>query len=71
MRPYYNVISIRQLQHENVTITSDPHAMREITTRYYSSLLSLETFSVDALTCRSQVWNTLEPNLTPHMNVQL
>ena len=39
MRPNHNAVSVKQLQNENGTISSDPQVMRDIATRYYSNLL--------------------------------
>ena len=70
-RPNYNAVSIKQLQHENGTISSDPQVMREIATRYYSNLLSAVSFSDEELVCRSHVWNKLKSRITEDMNVSL
>ena len=71
MRPNYNVVSLKQLQHENGTISFDPQVMRESATRYYFNLLSAFSFSNEELLCESCVWNNLKPRIIQDMNVRL
>ena len=71
MRPNHNAVSIKQLQDENGTISSDPKVMREIATRYYSNLLSAISFSDEDLISRSCVWNKMSSRITQDMNASL